>query len=108
MLLVIPGPAPPDDNPRDENERLRQEIEELQRREAEQQRVLSELCADLRTLLTPVSGYLQVIARHRPLAANRPVDTMIEHDVLPRVNDLTEAVNRLVEPPLCRPSRQRK
>jgi len=106
MLLVIPNTAQPDDDLRDENARLRQEIEELRNREAERERALGQLCADLRTLLTPVSGYLQVIARHRPLARKRPVDSMIEEEVLPRVSDLTRALNRLVEPPLCRQGRR--
>jgi hypothetical protein len=41
-----------------------------------------------------------VIARHRPLAATRPVDEMIAKDVLPRVSELTDAVDRLLKPPL--------
>jgi hypothetical protein len=107
MLLVIPGTARPDDDLREENERLRQEVEELRQREAEKERALGDLCADLRSLITPVSGYLQAIARHRPLAAKRPVDALIERDVLPRVDDLTRAVDRLVEPPLCHRGRRR-
>lgn len=106
MLLVLPNTAQPDDDLRNENARLRQEIDDLRNQEAERERALGQLCADLRTLLTPVSGYLQVIARHRPLARNRPVDSMIEQDVLPRVSDLTRAVDRLVEPPLRRQGRQ--
>jgi hypothetical protein len=108
MLAIINGTSGHDrDALRHQNEQLRAEVTELRRREAERARRLAELSTDLRTLLTPVSGYLQVIARRRPLARQRPVEQLIAEDVLPRVADITRVIDSLAQPPAHRSQRRR-
>jgi hypothetical protein len=103
MLLAMIGASGRDhDDLMGENARLRSEIADLRRREDDCQEALNEIRSNLRTLLTPMSGYLQVIAGHRPMIRGQPVDAVIREQVLPRVHDLADAVDRLSRPPLCR------
>jgi signal transduction histidine kinase len=103
MSLVIPNERQ-HENERllDENRRLRRELAALRQHERERERALSDLAVHLRTLLTPIVGYLQVIALRRPLARQRAVDELITEAVLPCLAELTCAVNRLAEPPFGR------
>ena len=68
-----------------ETERLRQEGRELQ--------------ATVRTLLAPVVGYLQLLARRPHVLRGRPPAQVVEAVVLPRVQEIVAAVDVAAGPP---------
>jgi signal transduction histidine kinase len=80
--------------------RLEREVEQLHRQRQQRQQALLALFSDVRNLITPISGYLQVIVR-RPatLGGRSPADVIVTH-ILPRVADLLAALERLREPPI--------
>jgi hypothetical protein len=95
--------------PISENARLRAEIDELRRREAERISALRAIRADVRTLLTPISGYLQVIARCPRLLNGMPITDVINDRVLPAVDEVVHLTDRLAGPPVSpQPGRSRK
>jgi hypothetical protein len=70
----------------------------LEEEAAALRRRLHEMRALVRTMLAPVSGYLQVLARrHRSLLTYAPLDVIAER-VLPQIEALVGAVDRLARP----------
>jgi signal transduction histidine kinase len=92
------------DDTGDDREELRAEVEQLRRRDEEQRRMLLDLYTDLRTLLTPVSGYLQVIARRPYVLGGRSVGEVIGERVLPTVQRITARLDRMIQSPAARPA----
>ena len=82
----------------DERDRLRSEVEELRRRDEERRKAIAELVADVRTLLTPALGYLQVIIRRPRILGGQPITNVLADHVLPRLNDVVRSMDRLREP----------
>lgn len=62
---------------------------------------ITALLSDLRNLVTPISGYLQVMARRPATLAGRPFASVITENVLPRLDDLLVAIDRLRRPPIA-------
>ena len=79
----------------EERDRLRAELEESRRRAAVRRGALHDLRATLRSLLAPISGYLQVIARRPHALAGRPPAAVIADHVLPQMGGLVAAADRL-------------
>jgi nitrogen-specific signal transduction histidine kinase len=83
---------------------LRAERDQLREREASRREIARDLYTNIRTLLTPISGYLQLMARRpRALAGRDPAD-LVERELLPAVNHLTELVEQLPAAVAERPS----
>lgn len=79
----------------EERDRFREELDEQRKREDEHRRAMLELLADLRNLLTPPLGYLQLLTR-RPWALRGLTPTaVISRYVLPRLADLSASLDRL-------------
>lgn len=78
-----------------ERDRLRAELEQVRRQEADRRRALHELRANLRSLLAPISGYLQVIARRPWMLAGRAPASLVSERVLPQIDELVSAVDKL-------------
>ena len=62
-------------------------------------RALQAARATLRNRLTPVVGYLQLLARRPRVLAGRSAAAVLEDEVLPRVRDLLDVIDRLYGPP---------
>ena len=85
----------------DNYDRVRAELDELRHHEEARARRLRDQQADLRNLLTPISGYLQVIARRPDVLGDRSVASVIEEAVLPQLAQVVAVINQLgVTPPL--------
>lgn len=82
-----------------ERDHLRAAVDELRRREDEQRLALVHIVAELRSLLTPAVGYLQVISRRPQLLGGRSLTAVIAEHVLPRLDDVVRSVDRLREAP---------
>lgn len=88
-----------------ERQSLRAEIQSLHRQAEERNAALTVLLSDLRNAVTPLSGYLQVIARRPEMLAGRSVAEVITRSVLPRIGDILDATDRLRRPPIYAPER---
>lgn len=73
-------------------ERLRSEVGLLRR-------TLQELRAAVRSVLTPVSGYLQMIARGHPALAAIPTNDLITRRVLPSIEAMVRLVDEMSQTP---------
>lgn len=82
----------------DERDRLQTEVVTLRGREEERQRALGELLADLRSMLAPPLGFLQVIVKRPHVLRGRSAASTIAEEVLPRMNEFVEALGRLRDP----------
>lgn len=69
-----------------ENERLQAEVEALQHDRRELQTVV-------RTLLAPVTGYLQLLSRRPDTLRRQTIGQVVEECVLPRLHELVESVD---------------
>ena len=76
----------------DENDRLQAELEA-------QRTARRQLQTAVRTLLAPVMGYLQLIARRPHALRGRPAAAVIEERVLPRLREIVAAVDGPNAPP---------
>jgi hypothetical protein len=83
-----------------ERERLRGEIQRLRREARERNAALIQILSDLRNAITPLSGYLQVIARRPETLRGRPAAEVVSNLVLPRIADLLAITDRLRRPPI--------
>jgi hypothetical protein len=83
-----------------ERERLRGEIQRLRREARERNAALIQVLSDLRNAITPLSGYLQVIARRPTALGGRPAADVVGSLVLPRIADLLAITDRLRRPPI--------
>jgi hypothetical protein len=90
-----------------ERDKLRVEIEQLRRQDEERRRLLTELYTDLRTMLTPVSGYLQLIVRRPYALGGRAVSEVIGERVLPSLQRMTGRLERTIQDPAVRPRQGR-
>lgn len=86
----------------DERRRMRDQLRRLRREQHERNVALTYLISDLRNLITPISGYLQVIVRRPAMLAGRTPAQLITANVLPRFDDLLTAIDRLRRPPIYR------
>jgi signal transduction histidine kinase len=84
----------------DERERLQAELRGRRQQASERNAAVTELISDLRNLITPISGYLQVIARRPWMLGTRTAAEVINSIVLPRISHLLAAVDRLDRPPI--------
>lgn len=84
-----------------ERDQVRAEAERLQRQEAQRREALVHLASDLLNLVTPISGYLQVIARRPEMLGRRAPAELIATYVLPRVEQLVATIDRLRHPPIA-------
>jgi signal transduction histidine kinase len=78
----------------------RQELERLQAEQQERNEALLEAVSDLRNLITPLSGYLQLIARRPGTLGLRSPAEVITAVVLPQIRTILETVDRLRRPPI--------
>lgn len=81
----------------DELRAAREECEKHRVAEEERREATRELYTDIRTLLTPIQGYLQLMARRPAALAGRERGDLIEAEILPAVHRLTELIERLPE-----------
>lgn len=86
-----------------ERDELRVEIEQLRRADEERRRLLTELYTDLRTMLTPVSGYLQLIVRRPSALGGRAASEVIGERVLPSLKRMTGRLERVMQHPAAQP-----
>lgn len=84
----------------DERESLRADLEEQRQANVERDSALMALLSDLRNMITPISGYLQVIARRPAMLGRRSVTDVISFNILPRVNDVLASLDRLRRAPI--------
>lgn len=76
---------------------LRAERDALRAAEAARQEATRGLYTDMRTLITPIQGYLQLMARRPEALSGREQPDLIEGDILPAIHRLTELIERLPE-----------
>ena len=86
-----------------ERERLLDEVERVRRQARERNAAVIQILSDLRNAITPLSGYLQVIARRPETLKGRTAADVIADFVLPRVSDLLVIAERLRRPPVYAP-----
>ncbi len=84
----------------EERDRLRDEVADLRQRENERSRAFAEMVVNVRELLAPPLGYLQVIARRPHILRGRSPAAVITKHVLPRLNELVDTLARAREPQL--------
>lgn len=89
----------------DEMASLRAELAALRSAAEEREAALLRLYTDLRTAITPVWGYLQLIVRRPAALRERSPAHLIGTQVLPALGRLLAALERLREPPISRPDR---
>ena len=94
----------------DENQRLQVETEllrtvvrALEQRAATLRRDLQSLQTAIRTLLAPVVGFLQLIARRPHALAGTPETVIIEDYLLPRLRDVVATVDARMPRPIDEP-----
>ncbi len=87
----------------EERESLLAEVESLRGQARERNTALISLLSDLRNAITPISGYLQVIVRRPETLGGRSPREVIASQVLPRINDVLDATDRLCRPPIYAP-----
>ena len=78
----------------------RHELEQLREEQRERNEALLAAVSDLRNLITPLSGYLQLIARRPDSLGKRSPAEVISSMVLPQVRIILDTVDRLRHPPI--------
>jgi hypothetical protein len=78
----------------------RREVETLRRQQRERNAALVGIVSDLRNLITPLSGYLQVISRRPAMLGSSSPRALIEQQLLPQIGYLLGVVDRLRHPPI--------
>ncbi len=78
---------------------LVQQTEQLQRETEQLRRERADLPVTVRTLLAPVVGYLQVLARRPSVLGGVTPAELLEQRVLPRLQALVAAVDATAPPP---------
>lgn len=66
----------------------------------ERNAALLAILSDIRNAVTPIAGYLQVLIRRPEMFHGRPQDDVLRDLVLPRIDDIVAAADRLRQPPL--------
>ena len=84
----------------EERDAMRREVDRLRAQASERNAALISLLSDLRNAITPLSGYLQVMARRPETLHGRSITEVIEGLVLPRIADLLAVIDRLHRPPI--------
>jgi hypothetical protein len=83
-----------------ERDRLLTEAGAYRREAEERNAALVQALSDLRNAITPLSGYLQVIARRPEMLRGLSPGELIAGVVLPRIGDLLIIAERLRRPPI--------
>ena len=94
-VLIVLGDAREFRDAAEERDRLRAECDRLYHHEVERRDALQNLRARLRSLLAPLSGYLQVLARRPYVLGGQSPATVIERRVLPQVDALVSVIDQL-------------
>ena len=93
------------DQLRRDNDRLQHALADAQQREASAIEARHRLHTNVRNLLAPVVGYLQVLSRRPAVLRGQPPGTVIEEVVLPGLRGVVETVDRYdaAHPPMTGP-----
>lgn len=86
-----------------ERDRLRAELEALRRQEAARTEAIRRLHGQVRTQLTPVIGYLQLLVRRPAAFGGRTAATVINGLILPVLDRLVETLDHLRDLSTARP-----
>jgi signal transduction histidine kinase len=86
-----------------ERDALHGALEQLRRTHAERDRVLTATAVHLRTLLTPIWGYLQLLLRVPDLREPDELQPLLTNALLPQVQELLEALRGLEYLPSAEP-----